>query len=245
MTKVLFLALHGPAFSGKDTCAEILRHLRSKGTAVVESRFAEPIYQMIRTQVHDANSRMSKAAKEALRPALGGLSIRQMAVAIGEGARQYEQDCWINIWRNESLNRVGDSLLVHGAGKVLVLVPDLRKEGERQAFHRLPAELLDLMLDAFPESQGKVEAASVVIHVQARNAPVNAQHNAATETPLAIEERDLVVMNDHAGGLHALGATLAGTLALADYHPAHSLFLDLIRPDAWMEAADALHPQPA
>lgn len=244
MTKVLFVAFHGPAFGGKDTCCNLLEGMRKHPTPVLRPRFAEPIYDMIRRLVPGANSGMTKAEKELARAELGGLSVRQMAVAIGEGARRYNASCWINIWRDDLLDEAAEWInrgldnkpLEH----LLVLVPDLRRQDEREAFHLLPAQLLDRVA---PRRQ--VEAAAVLVHLQARNAPVNEQFNAATETPLPYEERDLVLMNDHSAGLDALGATLAGTFALADHHAAHSLFLDMFRLDAWREAADALDAQPA
>lgn len=244
MKQVIFVAFHGPAFSGKDTCTELLLGLRQERTYGVLARFAEPIYEMIGALVPGANSRMSKAEKEQPRPELGGLSIRQMAVALGEGARAFNKSCWINIWADSLLEEVVDTIS-YGFDKVLVVVPDLRKADERDALHALPARLMDGMAEAWPESKGKVEAASVLVHVQSRNSPVNEQHDPVTETPLEYEERDLVLMNDHGAGLESLGATLAGTFALASHHAAHTMFLNFLRPDAWKEAVDALDARPA
>lgn len=248
MSKVLFVAFHGPAFAGKDTCCSLLRAMGHRagreGRMSVMARFAEPIYDMIRALVPRANSLMSKEEKELARPELGGLSVRQMAVAIGEGARRYKGDCWIALWQNDVLQQAYQ-MIQNGFGEVVVLVPDLRKENERQGLMELPARLLNMLHLNREEWQGTVEAASVVVHIQTRNAPVNAQFDAATETPLDYCDNDLVLMNDHAAGLEALAATLAGTFALASHHPAHGMFLDLFQLDAWREAVDEIVNAPA
>lgn len=250
MRKVLFVAFHGPAFSGKDTCTRLMRSMvhperaEEGGNSTSVVRFAEPIYDMIRALVPHASSYMSKEEKERPRAELGGLSVRQMAVAVGEGARRYKGDCWIEMWQREALAEALQ-LIEDGVERVVIFTPDLRKENERQGLLSLPPLLLNnlhLMRDKW---DGLVQAASVVVHIQTRNAPVNAQFDAATETPLEYRDNDLVLMNDHAAGLEALAATLAGTFALANQHPAHSMFLDLFRLDAWREAVDEIVNAPA
>lgn len=245
MSRILFLAMHGPAFGGKDTACELLTAMRGKGTGVVVSRFAEPIYEMIRTRVPEANSRMTKEEKERPRAELGGLSIRQMAVGIGEGARSEDADVWIKLWVRKCLEDVTDHLLALGVPNVVVLVPDLRKEGERLAFDRLPEQLMCKLDEAFPDQRGKCWAAAKVVHIKPRNAPQNAQFNAATETPLVVRENDLVVHNDHSRGLKSLGRGLATGLASSTPFSARQLALDLLDLGRWQEVVDAhLAPVP-
>lgn len=208
MSQVLFLAVHGPAFSGKDTLCTLLSGMAKRPVTVIEARFAEPIYAMIRTRVPEANSRMTKDEKECPRAELGGISIRQMAVGIGEGARQADADVWINLWARKCLDDVVDCLL-RGATHVLVLVPDMRKEGERQAFMDLPIRLSRGLYEAFPHRVDGVSIAAHVIHLRAVEAPENSQFNAATETPLEVRNCESLLINDHSKGVLNLSRELS------------------------------------
>lgn len=209
MTEVLIVALHGPAMSGKDTAAKMLRWEADPRVAVRELRFAEPIYQMIRTRVPEARSEMSKEEKERLRPELGGLSIRQMAIAIGEGARRYRDDSWVQI----ALNQLADQLRFEAAAghHVLVLVPDLRKA----------AEVEGLVQATSPSWAGQHGVAArvrlVVAHIQPINAPQTGQYDAATETPLPFGPHSVRVVNDHAKGLFSYAASLFDALRVYDF----------------------------
>lgn len=217
--QVLFVAAHGPAFSGKDSVCKALDQLRGKDTYRLTGRFAEPIYEMVRSQVPQADSHMSKEEKESPRPELGGLSVRQAMVAIGEGFRQFDKECWIKLWRHTLLTEVAQAI-TDGYYKVVVLVPDLRKQDELQAFHGLPGDLAILLTKTL-EAQavtrpGRIwpllQADSVVFQVYGQNAPENAQVNEATETRLPEGAEDIPIINDHHLGKHNLFEHVRGSL---------------------------------
>lgn len=235
MIRIAFVGLHGPAFSGKDTALHILRALSTPTTRVIEARLAEPLYKMIRTRVPGAHSGMSKREKELPRRELGGLSIRQMAVAIGEGARKYDDYTWVSLWVNQIAQELQNGIN-HGVENFLVVVPDLRKAQELELFDQLGDAHILFAAGLSPVSLG---TGSVLVHIEPKNAPVNDQVNAATETPLPFRMgRDLKVVNDHRAGLplyilqlgeqlkHSprVGKTLGGMAQLPDLKtPDHDL----------------------
>ena len=245
MSQVLFLAMHGPAFSGKDTVCTLLSGMAKREVTIIEARFAEPIYTMIRTRVPEANSRMTKEEKECHRAELGGISIRQMAVGIGEGARQADPEVWINLWSRKCLDDVVDCLL-RGATHVLVLVPDLRKEGERKAFMDLPMRLQTVIQEAFPHRAAEIATAAHVIHVRAVEAPENAQFNAATETALGVQNHESLLINDHSKGMvnlsrevGHLARTLPGRIGhLSSEMLDEALWIDAFDRGQWREKYD-------
>ena len=202
---VRLIAFQGLAFSGKDTaCGMLKAFAESKGHQVIEARFAEPLYEMVRALVPTANSNMPKEEKEAPREELGGLSIRQMLIAIGEGAREYDPLCWIKAWRNSLL---ADLDLAAGGAKrdILVLVPDLRKENEAEAFRQL-APLAATAVSEDPETTCHVTA--TLVHLRALNAPENPNPNPATEVLLEPKVGEVVMVNDHKQGLQQLATQL-------------------------------------
>lgn len=222
MKKVIIVGFHGPAFSGKDTACKLLAEMADRTqVAVINTRYAEPIYSMVRTLVPEACSDLPKEAKERPRPALGGLSVRQMTVAIGQGARQFNSTCWVEIWQNQVLKAVQDALLV-GAERVLVLVPDMRFKNERKAFDEIAISLLE-KLEEFQYPYA-VSAASLLLHVQPVNGPVNAQFDKATETLMGVRQRDRVVINDHNLGLAGLAGSLQAALMSDPESPATYVF---------------------
>ena len=217
--QVLFVAAHGPAFSGKDSVCKVLDQLCGKDTYRLTGRFAEPIYEMVLSLVPQANSHMSKEEKESPRPELGGLSVRQAMVAIGEGFRQFDKECWIKLWRHSLLTEVAQAI-TDGYYKVVVLVPDLRKQDELQAFHGLPGDLAILLTKTL-EAQavtrpGRIwpllQADSVVFQIYGQNAPENAQVNEATETRLPEGAEDIPIINDHHLGKDNLFEHVRGSL---------------------------------
>lgn len=218
--RVLFVAAHGPAFSGKDQVCRILDQLSSpRDVYRVVCRFAEPIYEMVRAHVLNANSHMSKEDKERARPELGGLSVRQACVAIGEGFRQYDGECWVKLWRHSLLTEVVQAIS-DGYLNVLVLVPDLRKVNELMAFDALPGDLAILLTKTLEAQSvtrpGRVwptlQADAVVMQIYAQNAPANDQVNEATETRLPERAQDMCIINDHALGLKNLHEHVRGSL---------------------------------
>ncbi len=230
--QVLFVAAHGPAFSGKDSVCKILANFADH-CQVVEARFAEPIYEMVRSQVPEANSQMSKEDKERLRPELGGLSVRQAMVAIGEGFRQYDKECWIKLWRHslitETVQAIADGYL-----QVVVLVPDLRKADELKAFDNLPADLAIAMTKRLDElqpstTQPLLQADTLLFHIYGQNAPENAQVNEATETRLAEAPNDLLIINDHSRGKEELRGHVWGVLGQATDGRRGELIIDLFK----------------
>lgn len=196
---VRLIAFQGKAFAGKDTACGMLREMaEAEGWKVIEARFAEPLYEMVRALVPQAHSQMGKEAKEASRPELGGLSIREMLISIGEGARQYDPLCWIKTWRHAIRQDLGMAVFDgKPETKVLVLVPDLRKQNEADAFRALPESIGVDLVDA---CGGNVRVNQALIHLRAMNAPVNPSPNAATELDLLPEPEDTIMVNDHAGG---------------------------------------------
>lgn len=197
---IRLIAFQGLAFSGKDTACNMLKAAAGAGHQLIEARFAEPIYEMIRALVPGANSQMTKEEKERPREELGGLSIRQMAVAIGEGARQYDPLCWIKAWRSSLLEDLG--LAVGGSKRdILVLVPDLRKENEAEAFRQLAPQVA-VAVSEDPETTCHVT--TTLVHLRALNAPPNPNPNPATEVLLEPKFMEPVIVNDHSLGLQGL-----------------------------------------
>lgn len=193
--KVLIVGLHGPAFSGKDTAAHLLASAVKKDVVVVTARLAEPIYQMIRTQLPSAHSGMSKAEKERPRRELGGLSVRQMAIAIAEGSRKSNPMVWVNIWR-EQLNSNLEYLDSTGQRHVLVLVPDLRMEHERRALE---------------SANGTITGAELggrILHIKPIGAERLDNPCPTTEAALVVKAGEAVVTSDHRAGLDKYAAEL-------------------------------------
>lgn len=197
---IRLIAFQGLAFSGKDTACNILKGAAAHvNHQVIEARFAEPLYEMVRALVPCASSQLPKEEKEAPREELGGLSIREMLIAIGEGARQYDPLCWVKAWRASLLEDI--DLAVGGAKRnILVLVPDLRKENEAEAFRQI-VPLVATAASGDPETTCHVTA--TLVHLRALNAPVNPNPNAATEVLLQPKFGEPVIVNDHSQGLQA------------------------------------------
>lgn len=185
---VLWIGLTGPAFGGKDFCRRLLQANVTKGTAVVVARYAEPIYQMLRPLCPRAHSGMGKDAKERPREELGGLSVRQMAIAIGQGARQFDPMVWVNLHRAQAEAAIAAQLQQPqgeelGIRRVLVIVPDMRFETERAAFD-------------------EIQDRKVLIHVFAENAERSAMEGTDTERGLALHpHKDELFFNDHRLGV--------------------------------------------
>ena len=184
---VLWIGLTGPAFGGKDFCRRLLQANVTSGTAVVVARYAEPIYQMIRPLCPRAHSGMGKDAKERPREELGGLSVRQMAIAIGQGARQFDPLVWVNLHRAQAERHIQLHLTQHNLEepfrRVLVIVPDMRFETERAAFD-------------------EIQDRKVLIHVFAENAERSSMEGTDTERGLALHpHKDELFFNDHRLGV--------------------------------------------
>lgn len=198
---IRLIAFQGLAFSGKDTACNMLSgYAQMHEHQVIVARFAEPLYEMVRALVPCASSQLPKEEKEAPRDELGGLSIRQMLIAIGEGARQYDPLCWVKAWRASLLEDI--DLVVGGAKRnILVLVPDLRQENEAEAFRQI-APLVATAASADPETTCHVTA--TLVHLRALNAPSNPNPNPATEVLLEPKFGEPVIFNDHSHGLQGL-----------------------------------------
>lgn len=211
---IAIIGMHGAAFSGKDLACQILRAATHQDVVVIEARVAEAIYGMIRTLLPQAHSGMSKEDKELRREELGGLSIRQMAIAIGEGARKWSETSWVTLWETRLCNDIKLAVAV-GAKKILVLVPDLRKDAERRTFYRLAATAKEISDDSFwPE--GPINSASQLVMLQAENGQVNEQFNSATETQMETWAMDVEVVNDQAQGPAAYCGSLLRALAFSE-----------------------------
>lgn len=208
--KVVIIGLHGPAFSGKDSAANLLRCAARNDVAVIEGRFAEPVYQMIRTRLPSAYSGMSKAEKEKGRRELGGLSVRQLALAIAEGSRKFDKNVWANIWQ-ASLTRQLQQLKEDGHSRVLVLVPDLRMEHERDAILRAVSKDRDL------------EVIHQILHIRPVGSESVDNPCPVTEAGLQVLDGEIIVTNDHSMGLKGFTSGLLGGL-LQDKHISNHFF---------------------
>lgn len=218
--QVLIIALHGQAYSGKDTAAQILRAAAVPGVEISQTRFADPIYSMIRTLVPFAHSGMSKEDKERSRTALGGLSVRQMAIAIGEGARKYRDDSWVLIAQRAIMEiaRPDLSMAPH-----LILVPDLRKEAECEMLTQMHGRVWRPARDEQGVAK-TVEFNTLIVHIDAVGGVKTDQYNAATETPLKGTYRSLDVLNDQRRGLADYAERLMAEIFRFDFTLAGEFF---------------------
>ena len=191
-----FLAFHGQAFSGKDTACRLMTALAGKETHVIVARFAEPIYQMVRALLPFAHSSMSKEEKEKPRPELGGLSVRQLMIATGEGARKYDDRSWCNLWKDQLATAIYEAVMNSMVDKVLVLVPDMRKEAELAIFREVANWQGSIW---FPELPAVVQTGYQVVKLTGIGGPENEQVDAATERMMDIPDA-LEITNDHAQG---------------------------------------------
>lgn len=190
---IMMVGTAGPAFSGKDTVCNAIRATLKKSVHVIDARFAEPIYEMVRALVPWAYSGLSKEDKERALPELGFLSIRQMMFKVGEAAREVNPACWIDIWRHQIIQQLADLAECAPDTHVLILVPDLRKDNEREAFHQLACSL------DIPQYN------RLLTHMRSINGPTNSQVNAATEQELAeVGPREWELFNDHRSGVEEL-----------------------------------------
>lgn len=217
--KVVVIGVHGPAFSGKDEVLKLLKTLAPKDTVVIEARFADPMYEMLRPLLPLVilSSDMPKEEKHKPRPELGGLSIRQALIAVGEGFRGFQADAWCQMLVERMFDQIDD---VPFHKSVVVICPDLRRENEAWALREIPQRETPLTLRISPV-----------------NSPVNEHHHGATESPIPRQPRDVEIINDHAKGLPAYWRSivwaLAGSLSPSDL----GVVLDAATP---MGDADAL-----
>lgn len=206
---VLVVALHGQAYSGKDESRLLLEALaKQAGSHVIEMRYAEPLYKLVQALVPEAHPLMSKEAKERPRKELGGMSVRQLLVTAGEGSRRFVDDAWVKIHSDQLMRRVSEAL-DQGHRNILVIIPDLRKETERDVLHVL------LKQENSPWQYDDVAWGGTVVHLVPKNAPVNPDPDPGTETPLEVLPGELVAENNHLLGRVNLAMVLYDELSVA------------------------------
>lgn len=194
--RVLILGIRGLAFAGKDEVRlQLQAMLEGRPVRVIEARYAQRIYEMVGKLCLDAHPLMSKAAKEKPREELGGLSVREMLISCGEGARRYAEDVWVKVWERDVHSQLAEAI-EEGHGVVVVVAPDLRKDVERRALY----ELAHVVAARFPNA---ITHASV-LHVRSVQAQDNRFSEPGTETPLTVLEGEFALENDrtvHRGNL--------------------------------------------
>lgn len=186
--KTIIIGIHGKAYSGKDTLAEALLPLlleQFPDARIEELRFAEPLYDMLRTRMPEASSHLSKAEKELPRPELGGLSQRQTLLAMGQGFHNANPMTMPNIWAYDMRDMINTYTQDKVTSRLFVLVPDVRRDDEAQTL------------------LGAENAVGVIYKVRAINGPTEESPDKRTEGGIFHGYVTAHLLNDHSKGKEA------------------------------------------
>lgn len=186
--KTIIIGIHGKAYSGKDTLAEALRPLlleQFPDARIEELRFAEPLYDMLRTRMPEAGSHLSKAEKELPRPELGGLSQRQALLAMGQGFHNVNPMTMPHIWAYDMRDMINTYTQDKVTSRLFVLVPDVRRDDEAQTL------------------LGTENAVGVIYKVEAINGPTEENPDKRTEGGIFHDYVTAHLLNDHGKGKEA------------------------------------------
>lgn len=186
--KTIIIGIHGKAYSGKDTLAGALRPLlleQFPDARIEELRFAEPLYDMLRTRMPEAGSHLSKAEKELPRPELGGLSQRQTLLAMGQGFHNVNPMTMPRIWAYDMRDMINTYTQDKVTSRLFVLVPDVRRDDEAQTL------------------LGTENAVGVIYKVRAINGPTEENPDKRTEGGIFHGYVTAHLLNDHSKGKEA------------------------------------------
>lgn len=145
----MIIGVHGKAQSGKDTLSELIcRKAEESGKRVVLLSFAEPVKRLLMEMYGLSWEDLhTEEGKSSYPPQLGGLSVRDMLISLGQGLRAL---LGYGVWVQTLLSKT----MTQEEGTICV-VTDIRDALEYGALEAEGAILIKLLREVPSSASGK------------------------------------------------------------------------------------------
>jgi len=152
----MLIAIHGKAQSGKDTLGRLLSERIGNTTTLA---FADPVKQLLMTMYGLTWEQLNtEEGKQSTPPGLGGKSVRQMLIEVGQGLRALlGYDIWVDhlvsrLTQNTVVTDMRDAIeygaMIHHGAITIKLLRDVRSSASgRRMEYPIPDRCFDYVLD--------------------------------------------------------------------------------------------------